>query len=303
VVALRPRRAGHERPARDSIAGARDTKAGIRLLVVGSVVVLAAQVAAPLSGPPLYDGLPTVEAYRWLSPPPGEKGGAQGVSSVLPVSGDSSPVVILATTEVTPQAQVFAPPGALTMPPGTSSLTVSITPLAPSAQPTDGHIAGNVYRITITTQAGEPVSAPAGTDVTVILRHPDITATDATISLLTNGAWQPFKTDAGLAASFVAVVTTFGDFALISPGPGPTGVGPVATATVAASATAAVPTAVATPTGTGSVPPSEPGIPTVTIVAGVATVLVLLALVALALLPRRSRGGEWTDRRDRPGRR
>ncbi|HEV2005483.1 MAG TPA: hypothetical protein VGQ85_02615, partial [Candidatus Limnocylindrales bacterium] len=140
------------------------------MLIVGGLVVLAAQLLAPLPGPPLYDGVIPVDAYRWLSPPPGEHDGAQGVSSVIPVSGTSSPLITLATTEVPPQAQVFAQPGGLTMPPGTTSLTVSITPMLPNALPTDGHIAGNVYRVTITTQAGVLVAAPASAEVTVILR-------------------------------------------------------------------------------------------------------------------------------------
>ena len=279
------------RPGRDAIVG-------IRVLIVGSIVVLAAQLLAPLPGPPLYDGVIPVDAYRWLSPPPGQHGGAEGTSRVIPVSGTSSPLVTLATAEVPPQAQLFAQPGGLTMPPGTTSLTVSITPVPPDAQPSDGHIAGNVYRVTITTQAGALVTAPASAEVTVILRHPDITASDATVSLLSNGAWQPLKTDASLAASFVAVVTTLGDFALISPGPGSSGIQP----SPSVIASASVATAAPSPTGTASLPPAQPGIPTVTIVAGAATVFVLLALVALAVLPRRSRGGEWTDRRDRRGR-
>ena len=292
MVALRSRLLGRERPSRDAIAG-------IRVLIVGSIVVLAAQLLAPLPGPPLYDGVIPVDAYRWLSPPPGEHGGATGTSVVLAVSGSSSPLIALATNEVPPQAQLFGQPGGLTMPPGTTSLTVSITPVPPGAQPTAGHIAGNVYRVTITTQAGVLVTAPASAEVTVILRHPDITASDATLSLLTNGAWRPLKTDAALAASFVAVVTTFGDFALISPGPGPSGLGPSPTM----STTSGVETAAPSPTGTPAAPPAQPGIPTVTIVAGVATVLVLLALLALAVLPRGSQGGEWTGRRDRRERR
>jgi hypothetical protein len=272
--------------------------AGMRALIVGSIVVLAAQLLAPLPGPALYDGVFPIDAYRWLSPPPGEHGGAVGTSIVLPVSGSSSPLITLATSEVPPQASLFAEPGALVMPAGTTSLTVSITPVPPDAQPTDGHIAGNVYRVTITTQAGVLVTALASAEVTVILRHPDITASDATLSLLSSGAWQPLKTDAALAASFVAIVTTFGDFALISPGPGPSGIGPAPSVIPSAPATTSAPSS----TAAGAVPPAQPGIPIVTIVAGAATVLVLLALLALAVLPRRSRGGDWTDRRDRRGR-
>jgi hypothetical protein len=275
----------------------RDATDGIRALIVGSIVVLAAQLLAPIAGPPLYDGVFPVDAYRWLSPPPGQHGGAEGISRVIPVSGTSSPLITLATAEVPPQAQLFAQPGGLTMPPGTTALTVSITPVPPDVQPTDGHIAGNVYRATITTQSGVLVTALASAEVTLVLRHPDITASDATVSLLSNGTWQPLKTDAALAASFVAVVTTFGDFALISPGPGPSGIEPAPSAIPSASVATPAPS----PTETVSPQPpqpAQPGIPTVTILAGVATILVLLALVALAVLPRRSRRGEWTDRRD-----
>lgn len=263
-------------------------------MVIAAAAVLVVQLLAPLPGPPLYDGVIPVDAYRWLSPPPGQHGGATGTSVVLPVSGSSSPLITLATAEVPPQASLFAQPGALTMPAGTTSLTVSITPVPPDAPPSDGHIAGNVYRITVATQAGEPVTAPASAEVTVVLRHPDITVSDAAVSLLTNGAWQPLKSDPTLAGSFVAIVTTFGDFALISPGPGPS------SAAVASSggATAAPATTAPSPTGVVSVPPTGPGIPTVTIVAGIASVLVLLALVALAVAPRRSRRTEWTERRD-----
>ena len=278
-MALRSALVTRNRPSREAISG-------IRILIVGAAVVLAAQLLAPLPGPPLYDGVVPIDAYRWLSPPPGEHGGATGASVALRVSGSSSPLITLVTPELPPQAQLFAAPGALTMPAGTTSLSVSITPVPPEALPSDGHVAGNIYRITITTQAGGAVTAPSSADVTVILRHPDITAADATVSLLSNGVWQPLKTDAALAASFIAVVTTFGDFALISPGPGPSGVG----ASPTVSATPAPATPAPSPTRTASVPPAQPGIPTVTIVAGVATILVLLGLVALAVLPRRSRG-------------
>jgi hypothetical protein len=287
VVALTSRLIARRRPSRDAIAG-------IRYLIVGAAVVLAAQLLAPLPGPALYDGVIQVDAYRWRSPPPGEHGGATGRSVVLPVSGGSSPLITLATAEVPPQASLFAQPGALTMPSGTTSLTVSITPVPADPAQSDGLIAGNVYRITITTQAGEAVTAPASAEVSVVLRHPDVTASEATVSLLVGGTWQPLTTEATLAGSFEAIVTSFGDFALISPGPGASGL----VASPGASATTAPATATPSPTSDVAIPPA-PGIPTVTIVAGIATVLLLVALVALAVLPRRSRDGEWTDRRDR----
>jgi LPXTG-motif cell wall-anchored protein len=47
-------------------------------------------------------------------------------------------------------------------------------------------------------------------------------AIDATIEQLTPVGWRPLATeDAGFAATFLAVVTSFGDYALVAPGPGP----------------------------------------------------------------------------------
>lgn len=272
-----------------------DGHRAIRVVAAGLLVAAAAQLVAPLPGPPLYDGVVPTEAYRWLSPPPGEQGGAQGASAVVPVTGGQSPLITLSTTEIPPQAQVFAAPGALTMPPITSSLSVEIQPVAVepgTASPAAGHIAGNVYRITIATQTGVLVTAPAATEVTVILRAPDATATEGTVVQLVAGAWVPIKTDAeGSAASFVAIVTTFGDFALLEPGPGPSTSATVAPSSLTSAATSAGPAA-------SGIVPSSParGIPPITIVAGIATILLLGALAVLAILPRGPR-----KRREPPG--
>lgn len=303
MVALTPRHRGiaANRGAHGSRL-AREVRVARGALVLGLAVAAAAQLLAPLPAPPLYDGVIPVEAYRWLSPPPGAHGGALSASQTIPVSGASSPLVAVATAEVTPQAQLFAQPGGLTLPPGTTSLSVSITPVQPAAQPLDGHIAGNVYRISVTTQSGEAVTAPASAEVTVVLRAPDPTATEGTVALLSNGTWQPLKTDAsGLGASFVTVVTSFGDFALLQSGPGPsvlaTGL-PTSPTSPGASASPASSTGT-TEAPAASTPPasSSSGLPPITIVAGIATGLVLLALVALAVLPRRPKRRDWTDRR------
>jgi hypothetical protein len=266
----------------------RRIRHAVAALVIGLGLAFAAAEMAPLPGPPLYDGVVPVEAYRWLTPPPGEHGGAGGATATLPVSDGTSPLVALATPELTPQAQLFAAPRALTLPPGTTSITVSITPVEAVSLPTDGHIDGNVYRITIVNQAGVPATAPATASVSIILRAPNATTTEATIRLLKDGTWQPLKTNAaGLGATFLAVVTEFGDFALTQPGPAGTpggSGGPPATAAPSGEPTPA-------PSGAGT-PGGDEGVPPVTIVAAVAIALVLAGLLASAFLPRRRpRGG------------
>jgi hypothetical protein len=271
-------------------------------LLLGLIVVVAAQVIAPIPGPPLYDGVIPTGPYLWLSPPPGAQGGAQGASTALTVTGGSSPLVTLATPELVPQAQMLATPGSLILPPGTTSLKVSITPVPPDAQPTDGHLAGNVYRILITTQAGVAVSAPASAEVSVILRSPDATATDATMARLVNGAWQPLDTAApGAGATFVGVVTDFGDFALIESGPAASG---LESPGASAAPSGGLPNSPAPSASAGPLQPgSGGGIPTITIVAGIASVLLLVALIALAVVPRKPRRREWGESPNRRSRR
>ena len=273
----------------------RPSRSAIATLVLGLGLAAAAARLAPLPGPPLYDGVVPVEAYRWLTPPPGEHGGAEGASQVFQISGGASPLVALATPELTPQAQLFAAPGALTLPPGTTEITVSITPVEPASLPTDGHISGNVYRITILNQAGVPATALASATVSVVLRSPNATSSTATMALLQDGTWQPLKTDAaGQGAQFLSVVTTFGDFALTEPGPAGSG-GPAPTA----GPSGPLPSSPATPAPSAAGEQgTDSGKPSVTLIAGVAIALVLAGLLASAFFPRRKPRG--TTRRPPP---
>ena len=140
-------------------------------------------------------------------------------------------MLALATAEEPPQAQVFGTDGALVLPSGTSSIKVSITPILPVSLPIDGHIAGNVYQISVANQQGVALTAPASAQVTVVIRGPGGTV-GATIERYADGAWKPLKTEeTGSAAQYLAVVTEFGVFTLVAAGPG----GPYPTATASGS--------------------------------------------------------------------
>jgi hypothetical protein len=275
-------------------AGQRRTwLVGAGTLLAGAAIIALAIGFGPRPLQPLYDGIVPVEAYRWVEPPPGEHGGAEGASATLPTSGGSNPLIALSTPELTPQAEIFAVPGGLTLPAGTTSLVVSITPLPPDVQPSSGHIAGNVYRITILNQAGATASAPAASQVSIVLRAPDQATTDATMERFDGTAWQPLDTsDAGLAATFIAIGTDFGDFALVVPGP------PAATSPPSEGpSTTVIP--VQTPGGTappggGSGLPNLFGLP----LPAVGAVVIVILLVVSLLRPQR-RGGTSRDRRRR----
>lgn len=197
------------------MAGRRPTLA---VLAAGLLVIVAARLALP-AAPPLYDGVVPIGPYLWLDPPPGQRGGAQGTTAGIPRPNGQSPLVAVATPESVPQAQVFAQPDSLTVPPGARGIKVAITPVHPDVAPASGHIDSNVYRISVTDDSGTPLTAPASAGVSVVLRVSDPPRADATIARFSGGSWQPLKTSsAGFGGTLIAVVTEFGDFAVIAPG-------------------------------------------------------------------------------------
>jgi hypothetical protein len=215
----------------------RSRSLAVAAVIAGLAVVTLAQRLMPVVGPPLYDGVIVEDPYEWFAPPAGFAGGAQQATAAVPIQGSQSPNLSVGTPEQPPQAQVFAGAGYLVMPAGTSSINVSIVPGQATTSPADGIIAGNVYRFSLTSQSGAPVRGQASGGVTIVLRGPANLST-ATIERLSGGIWTPLQTDpAGAPNMFTAVVTDFGDFAIVTPqgwapvpggGEGPVNVGPAA---------------------------------------------------------------------------
>lgn len=190
---------------------------GLFALAIGLTIVVAAQRLAPIGGPPLYDGVIVEAPYVWLSPPAGFSGGAQGVDQTIPVQGGQSPDIGVGTSENPPQAQLFAGAGLLSLPAGTTTIEVSIEPVAPASLPDGWTIAGNVYRVSVTNQAGQPVTGQASGGVTIELRGP-ATVNAPAIEHFSGGKWSKLAADSvGQPNVFTAVVTDFGDFALVEP--------------------------------------------------------------------------------------
>ena len=263
------------------------SRAAVAALGLGLGLALVAGRLAPLPGPPLYDGVFQAEPYRWLQPPgPGHAGNPTSASETINVAGGESPLVSVATGETPPQVSIFAAPGTLILPPGTTTITVSIQAIVPSGQPPDGRIDGNVYRLAIVNQAGRPVTAKADGQVTVVLEGPDPTVTTDTIERFDGKAWQALTTQPGdFPATFFAIVTDFGDFALVRPGPeGSAGASGAPAASPGGSAPAS-PTETPSPSGEGT----QPGASAVSLYAGIAVAVLLLGLLLLAVFPRRRR--------------
>lgn len=195
----------------------KDRRLAVAAQVCGLIVVVAAQRLAPIAGPPLYDGVPPIGPYEWLSPPPGLMGGAQSAQETDDVQ-DVQAGLAIGSPELPPQIQILTDPGSLAIPDSTTSITVSIDPVAaPSAQPSDGVVAGNVYRISVTDQSGTVISMDADGTATLVMRGPpDLRL--ASIEIFAGGSWTKVHTDpAGVPNMFTASVSGFGDFALVAP--------------------------------------------------------------------------------------
>lgn len=200
----------------------RDRALAWLTVLAGLGLALAVQVHAPV-GVPLYDGVLVPDAYRYLHPVGDQAGDPTTFTSSKDVSGGISPFFAAATTENPPQAQINAMQDAFELPPGTSTITYSVTPVDATVQPAEGTIAGNVYRFAVTTADGQTL-APKSCDTcrTLVLRAPD-DVTEGTIAHLEGGAWVNVATlHAGLAAMFQANAPGPGDYAVIA-GTAPSG--------------------------------------------------------------------------------
>ena len=184
---------------------------GVASLAAGLVMIVAAQVLAPLDRPPLYDGVVVEEPYRYLAPGPDQAGDPTSYNGTQPVTGTPSPAFAAATAEGPPQAQIIAQAGAFSIPAEATALAVSITPIAPEPQDT---IAGNAYRFDVVDQAGAPVPVTSGSFVTLLMRAP-AGLTDAAMVQLMNGAWTRLPTmRAGSPDTYDVNVDVLGVFAI-----------------------------------------------------------------------------------------
>jgi hypothetical protein len=259
----------------------------------GLAVVSIAQHFGPIARPPLYDGVVVIDPYKWLVPPPGLAGGAQGSKQSFPANSGWG----IGTPEQPPQLQVGADLGYLSMPKDTTAIEVSAEPVAPpAAAPAKGTIAGNVYRIDVTNQRGVALTPKPGDTVVIVLRGPpDLPS--ATIERYSKGTWTPLNTDsAGIPNIFSTSAPGFGEFALVAPaGWVPAGESqtssPVAGASASVAPVASVapagPTTAAEPTdstsGAGNPPGSGPS--AVVALVAVMSVLILGAIVIVLIHP------------------
>ena len=199
--------------------------AGVALLVAATGLAFTVQVLAP-AGVPLFDGQPVTEPYRYLHPSGSQPGDPTSYAADLPLTGSESPPVPAATTESPPQAQVIAQQGAFVLATGSTGLRVTITPIDPPSAAPGGQIAGNVYRFTVTDQAGKPLAIKACEGcISLVLRAPDGTG-NARLQRFAGGAWSDVETfHAGGAGLYATNPLVLGDYAIVTGGSGVDGSG------------------------------------------------------------------------------
>ncbi len=195
-------------------------RSALLALVAGLALAAWAQWSGPLAHPPVYDGVAVVDPYRYLAPAAGQPGHPGDAAATLRVSRGHVSLAAVSTPESPPQAQIFAPNDAFALPVGSTEVRISIRPVSPPGMPIAGHIAGNVYRFTVTNQAGVPLRALAKAQVSLILRAPQ-GANDVRIERWDGHAWAATRSSRETLSMFLVIVTDFGDYAAIVPGSAP----------------------------------------------------------------------------------
>ena len=188
---------------------------------------MAAQAFAPVILP-LFDGVVVNDPYRYLAPPSGADGSPSSAALTLPINGNASPAFAVYTSETPPQAELLAHGGELAIGAGSSSVKVKIDPVPPASSAAAGSVAGNVYRFTVTDQAGLALALLPSQSITLAMRGPAGISAGAAIARFVDNRWQAMPTaPSGLQDLFLTNIDAFGDFALVGAVPdNPSGFNP-----------------------------------------------------------------------------
>ncbi|MGH7721986.1 MAG: hypothetical protein ACRENL_04010 [Candidatus Dormibacteria bacterium] len=183
----------------------------------GVALLALAAVRGAGGGPPLYDGICLPPQYTMLGASPGPTTASHTFSA-----DDLASSQPLSTGESTPQAQMIFAGGSLAPPPGSSSVTVTITPVRPPAvKPADGTIDGNVYDFEARS-AGRSVPLAAGHPATIVLAATSSGGPQLVVEHFDGSRWAALgKTfQSGCGTTYEAASPTLGLFVLVAQGAG-----------------------------------------------------------------------------------
>lgn len=189
----------------------------IMTLLTATALVALAWLAGPtVPSPPLYDGLGIPdEPYRYVKPPreavktepPTVASGTARVTN-----GEAGPVSVT-SAEQGPQVDVSLAEKALMAPQEAKQVQVRVRALAPSSQPRDGVVWGNVYRVTATSDNG-PVRLRREGASTIVLRAP-ADQPRPVVQYRDGSGWHRLITTKFGHDRYKAAVPVLGDYAVV----------------------------------------------------------------------------------------
>jgi hypothetical protein len=191
-----------------------------RLVTAALLVLGIGWSIAPHTALPLYDGIGFPdEPYRFVQRPAGapETKAPTVATGSATVSGGGVGTLVAASAESAPQINLYVPKGKLTVPPGTSDVSITGTPSQPPTTSRGQYLWSNVYDVT---------ASPAGTgfksteeQATITLRAASAQRPQPSISYLENGRWHLLPTYAQGQDIYIAELNRFGRFAVIGKNP------------------------------------------------------------------------------------
>ena len=186
---------------------------------IAAFALVLAWVVAPATIP-IYDGIGNPdEPYRYVKPPASAKTTKAPTSAhvVVPVTAGSSAAQFANTGESGPQVSLYLPPKALQQTGAAKSVSVSVTPTAPTAPlPSDGTIVTNVYRITATANGQSVGVASSGpSEPTLQMRAPDAQQPGPVMEHRTDTGWKRERTIRVGTDIYQAQAPALGDWALV----------------------------------------------------------------------------------------
>jgi hypothetical protein len=192
-----------------------------RLLTLALAVLALAWTVTPTGRtPPLYDGLGFPDQpYRYVTVPAGYRHTpAPGTAAQdIPVRAGASNTFDAVSAELGPQVEVFLNQESLRAPAGSTVAHLRATPVAASAQPSDGEVWGNVYRLSAVTNIGPARIAAGGRLDSIRLRAPTGPPPVARIEFRDAAGWHRLATSKIGNDIYSAPLGGVGDYAVIAP--------------------------------------------------------------------------------------
>ena len=193
----------------------------MRLLALALALLTLAWTVTPAGRtPPLYDGLGFPDQpYRYVAAPAGYRHTpAPGPAAQdVPIRAGGSSTWDAASAELGPQVEVFLNQQSVHVPAGSTVAHLRATPIATGSQPADGEVWGNVYRLSVTTNAGPATVAPGGRLDSIRLRAPTGPPPTARIEFRDRSGWHHLVTSKIGNDVYAAPLAGVGDYAVIAP--------------------------------------------------------------------------------------